>query len=261
MDLYERNYKMLTSDEEEEIEKINAEINTRPGEFKIKSSLYSKYPKAYRFNSSYFPNNFLDPAELHENKKLNIQVDDFSNSLTSEREILNSIRNNKTYFIIGSLFGLFNFGHHSAYLFPEFELGTSFKSDYLLIGEGSGGHYFVFVELEAPTGDITLADGNFGQVFRKGIAQIKEWESWLEANFGNLKETFNKFKNNKTSLPNEFYSFDRSRINYIVIAGRRTDFSEKTYREKELERRNSLFILHYDNLIDSARDIIDRPAY
>ena len=64
-------------------------------------------------------------------------------------------------------------GHHGAYLFPEFPLGTSYKADYLLIGNGSGGHEFIFIELENPKGNITLQNGELGNTFRKGILQVR----------------------------------------------------------------------------------------
>ena len=41
-----------------------------------------------------------------------------------------------------------NIGNHGAYLFPEFQLGSSYKADYLLLGKSSGGFEFIFVELE-----------------------------------------------------------------------------------------------------------------
>jgi hypothetical protein len=262
MDLYDRNYKILTYEEIKEIETINQSCKKQYGKFQITDSkIYSEYPKAYRFYNSLFPNNYLSNLDLRDTDKLNEQLNEFKKILTSEREILSFIRDNKAYFIIGSLFKYFPFGHHAAYLFPEFQLGTSYQADYLLVGKSSGGHFFVFVEFESPTGDITLSDGNFGQVFRKGISQVKDWERWLEANFGSLKETFTKYKNDSESLPDEFYSYDRSRIYYIVIAGRRSNFKGKTYREKEFGKRESLIILHYDHLLESSQEIINSPTY
>lgn len=54
---------------------------------------------------------------------------------------------NRYYHIIGSLLsGLsFHTGHHAAYLFPEFQLGTADHVDYLIVVKGSGGYEFVLV--------------------------------------------------------------------------------------------------------------------
>ena len=49
----------------------------------------------------------------------------------NNRSILNFIREKEHYHIIGSIiWGLsINIGNHGAYLFPEFQLGSSYKAD------------------------------------------------------------------------------------------------------------------------------------
>ena len=68
---------------------------------------------------------------------------------------------------------------------------------------------------------------------------------------GDGKEQFNKNTRNDISLPKELYEYDSTRINYVVIAGRRKDYSEKTYRlRREYQKNDNIYILHYDNLLD-----------
>ena len=53
-------------------------------------------------------------------------------------------------------------------------------------------------------------------------------------------------------MPNEFRTLNKSRINYLVIAGRRSDFNENTYDlKRRLLRSEQINLLHYDNLLDS----------
>jgi len=165
----------------------------------------------------------------------------------------------KAYFIIGSLLKeRFTFGHHEAYLFPEFQIGNSYKADHLLVGRNSDGYHFVFVELEAPSGRISRADGSLGEAFRRGLSQVADWEDWLDARFASLTETFEKAKRRDLPIPSEFFQLDRSRIHFIVIAGRRADFNEKTYR---ISRKHPHMLLHYDNLLDDAREVIGKQTY
>jgi hypothetical protein len=131
----------------------------------------------------------------------------------------------------------------------------------LLVGKNSDGWNFVLVELEAPLGQITLKEGELGTVFRKGIEQVKDWDVWLQAHFPSLKESFDKDRKVNESLPDEFFTLDKSRINFVVVAGSRSDFSEKTYRERRNMKSNSILILHYDNLIDTSKNIIDQNTY
>ncbi|RZG44283.1 Shedu anti-phage system protein SduA domain-containing protein [Acinetobacter wuhouensis] len=228
---------------------------------KFIKSLFWDYPKFLRCYETLFPNNYLDVVELKDKEYLrNIFItlnQRFESKDLNERQILNFINESDYRFVIGALLKrYYNFGHHEAHLFSEFPLGTSFKVDYLLLGKNSHGWHFVFVELEAPIGNITLANGDFGSVFRKGESQIKDWEFWLESNFSYLKEYWWRVKGEEL-LPNEFLTYDRTRVHYIVVAGRREDFTDRTYRIQREKLLNRTLFIHYDNLLDSINELIE----
>ncbi|MFN6488253.1 MULTISPECIES: Shedu anti-phage system protein SduA domain-containing protein [unclassified Nostoc] len=264
MKLYDRDYTILTSDEEAEFRSLKEQEVVIP---KIRNSLFHKYPKAARHYISLFPNNYMDFVDLQDRVGLNNKLTCFQQMLESEdvdeRSILKFISEHRAYFIIGSLLSkYFHFGHHATYLFPEFQLGNSYRSDYLIIGQSSGGHEFVFVELEAPKGRITTAEGDLGEVFRKGIKQLRDWRRWLDSYYSSLKETFDKSRRAEVALPDEFVTMDRSRFHFVVIAGKRTHFTNKTYEIGREERMDTnILLLHYDNLIDTAADVIGRQTY
>lgn len=271
MKLYERDYSNITEEErkqwetlkEQEIVKGPKGLNGR-----VRKSLYRDYPKAVRHFLSLFPNYFLDGVEL-ENNKANFTktLSDFESlmqgSSTTEREILNFIKNKQAHFIIGSILKRrFPFGHHSCFVFPEISLSPNFQVDFLIIGKNSEGCHFIFVELENPYGAITIKDGSFGETIRKGIKQVDDWEVWLEENFANLRPLFEKYLNSSEKLTREFTVFDKTRVHYVVVAGRRSNFSDKTYRlrRNSVEQRK-LHVLHYDNLIDYTRSAIGTQSY
>lgn len=217
-------------------------------------------PKSTYNYKSYFPNNYLHSGYDTSNETLDKGLNDFINLIksveTDERAILNFINKHEYYFILDSIFFKYNFGHHDAYLFKEFELPPNYIVDYLLVGKNSSGYEFVFIEFEHPTKEITLADGSLGNSFRKGIKQIEDWDEWIDANFQSLKNVFKKYQNPNRNLPSEFYELDKTRIHYLVIAGQRKHFNEKTYRLKR-KGINSIKILHYDNLIDTTEWIVN----
>jgi hypothetical protein len=267
MNLYDRDYFALTADEETEWESLKRkEIIMKAGRFPIRKSLFLDYPKAVRHYLSLFPNNYLDILELGDAKRLEGLVEGLTQILdseeTKERDIINYLKQNEAYFIIGSLLKSYyhTFGHHDAFVFPEFQLGNSFKADYLIVGRGSGGFEFVLVELEAPSGNVTISEGELGEIFRKALNQIGDWDNWIDSNYTSLKETFDKYKKPDETLPEEFTHLDKSRMHYAVIAGRRGDFTKKTYRIRR-KRGNDALILHYDNLVDSATNIIGKNTY
>lgn len=271
MTLYARDFNSITDEERSLWEKLMEQekviVNGKPSAI-VKKSLYANYPVAIRHFLSLFPNHFMDSVELRiESEFLVKKLEEFNvflnNDQTTERQVLNFIKNKKAYFLIGAILkSNYRFGHHSLFIFPEFKLPPNFQVDYLIVGENSDGHHFVFVELENPYGQITINDGSYGETIRKGIKQIEDWEIWLEGNFSHLRLVFEQALNRSEKLPKEFTAFDKTRIHYVIIAGRRSDYNEKTYRlqRNNLEQRK-LQIFHYDNLVDFATEAIGTYTY
>jgi len=251
--LHKRDYFSLT--EEEKI--IKKKIDSK----KIMTAKeVASIPKFYFFNSSYFPNHMLDILDL-KSKKNSTSLKAFTKLVQQktigERDIIKFIKQNRAYFIIGSVLKEYNFGNHGAYLFPEFPLSTNHVADYLIVGKNSGGHEFIFIELESIYGSITKGNGSIGESIRKGINQIEDWKFWLEKNFGNLSTQFDKYRNKNKLLPGEYLDFDQSRMHYVVIAGRRENYTDYTYRKRRtLFKESNIKLLHYDNLIDYANVVI-----
>ncbi|MCK4627000.1 MAG: DUF4263 domain-containing protein [Phycisphaerae bacterium] len=267
MKLYDRDYTELRGDEKAKWASLRQEEVNKLGTLEVRQNRFRDYPKAVRHFMHLFPNNYLDTVELQDENRLKSQLDQFRQLIDSdnvtERAITKFIKQNRAYFIVASILKrYFSFGHHGAYLFPEFQLGNSYQADNLLVGKSSDGWHFVFVELEAPVGNITLRNGNLGSAFRDGLDQVADWDTWLQAHYDSLMETFDKYRRTDECLPDDFFKFDKSRFHYVVVAGRRTDFKQKTYRiRRNKGKDNSELILHYDNLVDAAENIIGKDTY
>lgn len=259
--LYNRDYRFLTEEEKNNWDKAKKILC--PGRL-ISVENYKKYcklmPKAAWHYKELFPNNYLNIEALKdidywETMKCEFQT--LLNRNPNEREILNYIKDKEYYFLVASILIYYPFGHHMAFLFREFEMPPNYIADFLLVGKNSDGYHFVFVEFEKPSGTICNKDGDFGTTIRKGIKQLEDWDSWLEKNFSNLMPVFERYLGNyENVLPKEFYQLDKTRINYAIVAGRRNDFNEKTYRlKRKLWRENNFLLLHYDNLIEDTGQI------
>ncbi len=276
MKLYERDFlDGLTTEEKAEYDTLlSQECGGGTRKFG-RINRYPKYPVAARHYYSLFPNNHLDIWEIKGDASFKQLNDDFSALITdpscTERKILNFINFSHAFHIIGSLTRCsFRFdpylpsdpfpkiGHHNGvYLFPEFPLGSDYKADYLLVGKGSGGFEFVFIELEAPNGRITNKGGNLGNAFSKGLSQIDDWARWLDSNFSSLESYFLSHAKVGDALPSEFHRYDSNRMHFVVIAGLRKDFNEKTYSLRlDRDRRNRTLLLHYENLLDYADELL-----
>lgn len=257
-----RNYKIITQEEKQAYEEIHASEKVRRfGNI----NRYNDYPEAVKHYLSLFPNNHIYLCDMKKNQDLhalNVRFYDLYYDIeTNEQDILRFINHDpQAYHIIGSIFnaGGFRFGHHDAYLFPEFRLGNEYRADYLLIGKSSGGYEFIFVELEKPNGRVTLQNGHPGQVIRSGEFQIEDWKSWVDAHFNELKTFFDKEKQVGKTLPTEFYQYDRTRVHYVVVGGTREDYTDTTYQtRRRREQEANILILHYDNLFDAAERLLD----
>ncbi len=252
--LYERNYKELTEKEIEIWDKVEAEFNQSKTNPKSLIKYYDDLPKAVLHHKQLFPNNFLDIPELKREAVLkNIfgKFKEFIDNPCTERDILNFIKTQRAYYIIASIFDGYRFGHHQAFLFREFAFPPNFVADFLLVGKSSDGFEFIFIELENPQGQITIADGEFGTVIRKGIKQVNDWDDWIEKNYYSLRLVFEKYIGTfEQQLPKEFFELEKSRIHYVIVAGRRSDYTAKTYQlRRKLLKSNEILLLHYDNLL------------
>ena len=262
--LYKRDYFKLEPEEIEEKEKIDSE---RSSENKFgKISNFRRYPAAIRHNQSLFPNNYMDIVNLKNEEMISKQCEDFlallNDKSITELDIKHFIQNNEYYHIPASIMkdSGYSFGHHDAFVFKEFSLGTSYVADYVLVGLSSDGYKFIFVEFENPYNNVTTKNGEFGTTIRKGLSQVDDWKRFIESNYFSIGTEFKKYT--KNNLPDEFFIYDSTRINYVVVAGRRADFKEKTYMlKRELEQDKNIKLYHYDNLYDISVNAIGSSTY
>lgn len=250
--LYSVDYTKLTPEEMEKKEEYSL---SRRSLSTLKPMNY--YPLAVRHHISLFPNNHIELMGIKSMSNIQRINSDFLKLISKddciERDVLNFINHTPAYHIVGSILtDRFPFGHHELYLFKEMYLGNEYRTDYVLIGKGSGGYEFVLIEFEKPDGRITLKDGHLGEAFRKGEHQVEDWKSWMDANFKTFSNDLASVKGEQ-ELPEELKSYDHTRFHYVVVAGRRKDFSEKTYLTVRAKKQClDIHLLHHDNLYDSS---------
>ena len=262
MNLYDNDYLNCTEEllkKSEQIEKRNTDMFGF-----INSNYYFELPKEVRHYKSMFPNNFLDIADftIEENRKKMMEQNEqarilINNQKSNELELKKFIKDNRAYHIIGSILKKnFNFGHHGAYIFPEFQLGSDYKCDYLIIGDSSDGFKFVFVEMESINDKPQINKGYFSEALRKGINQINDWQMWLEKNFGSLN--FKKYKSKIKELPEEFFKYSSTRMNYVIVCGRRKDYDGEIRDNcRKLKADSNILVINHDNLIDASDEMLN----
>lgn len=265
MKLYKKDYTILDENDKKLLEELKREENIGKDGNDFFVRLAKRDPKNIMHYESLFPNNYVDLSDLRENKPIFLDLMEqykrkITDKLSTESTILDFIKDNEAYFIVGSLLkNNYNFGHHELFAFREFPLALDYKVDYLLVGKNSDGYHFVFVEFEDPHKSITRKDGSFAETIRKGESQISDWNIWVEENFHILNETvFNNIKNKNLELPKEFRKLDKTRIHFAIVVGIRNNFKDKTRR---LKREKKHLILHYENLVDCCYDAFNSGVF
>lgn len=252
--LHSRDYFLLSDDEAKKKDEYIHQLSGLDI-FNLKPMDY--YPLAVRHHLSLFPNNHIELLGLKEQFNLIEQNKAFFHLIETEgcleRNVLNFINQTPAYHIVGSILkDRFPFGHHELYLFKEMWLGNEYRTDYVLIGKGSGGYEFVLIEFEKPDGRITIKDGHLGEAFRKGLYQVEDWKAWMDAHFDIFVSDLFSVKS-EMDFPTEFQQYDSTRFHYVVVAGRRDDFSDATYRTVRDKRQHlDIHLLHHDNLYDAS---------
>lgn len=272
MKLYQIDYTQKPSSQDEKLFQSVLEKECEGTSIGKKNLRYS-YPASIRHYNSLFPNNHIELIDYKNDDNTDLQdniittIEEFKNLIhknsTNEQDILRFINHKPAFFIPASITvaGGFTFGHHDLYLFPEFKLGDKYRADYLLVGSGSGGYEFIFVEFEKANGRITLNSGHYGEAIRKGNFQIYDWQSWIEANSDRFYTDLAQYKGHK-NLPDSLKKYDSTRFHYVTVAGLRSDYDEVTYRRRrDQKKKEDIVLLHYDNLYDSSLELNNRNSF
>lgn len=264
MQLYERDYSVILTEEEkrayeEELQYENSGITFGNSKLVIRNNRVC--PRFLHPNKeirdfiwqhrSLYPNNYLRLAKFQEEVFFEDEADEFERVLDdakNEQEFQRYIKSNRKWFIPGSVFLEYNFGHHDSYLFPEQKLGTDYVVDYMLLGKNSDGFSIVFVEFEEANADFILKTSNSeSEAVRKGLTQIKDWKRWMDAN----REFFMR----NTGMYKLGIDVPTYRMHYCLVVSRRELISDraKELRSQLMFEMQNVNIVSYDRLLDNMR--------
>ena len=108
------------------------------------------------------------------------------------------------------------------------------------------------MECESINGSIIIKDDVFGESIRKGKTQVENWSFYLEQQWNNVYYKLLEKANDDTSLPKEFTYYDSSRIHFLVVAGRRSEYTDVAQRRIREEEKHRVKITNYDRWYETA---------
>lgn len=198
------------------------------------------------------PDNFIDLGyprfQNIDFDKEACELESILNAASKESDVQRYIKDNKKWFIPGSLFKDYDFGHHSAYLVPEQSLGAEYRADYMLLGKNSIGHQLILVEFEDVNVDYVLKTSNTEtETVRNGFAQIRDWKRWIDDHRDYFLQS-----SGLSTISKDIPSWG---IHYCIVVSRRSRMSD-TANQMRLQMQHEISGLHivtYDRLVDNVR--------
>lgn len=182
----------------------------------------------------------------YEAQQLRIALD----ASKKENDIQRYIKDNRKWFIPGSLLRDYDFGHHDAYLVPEQPLGAEYRADYMLLGSNSIGYHIILVEFEDVNIEYKLTTENAETLsVRKGLTQIRDWKRWMDNNRDYFLDSCG-LSDIRKAIPS--WS-----IHYCLVVSRRTymnDVANQMRGQMQAEMPR-LHIVTYDRLVDNTKKI------
>ena len=166
------------------------------------------------------------------------------------------IKQNRKWFIPGSIFLDYNFGHHDAYLFPEQKLGNEYAVDYMLLGKNSDGYSIVLVEFEKSDTPYCRSTANIeSESVKEGLAQIKDWQRWM------LKNQDYFMRN--IGLTQKGIDIPIFRIFYYLVVSRRDYMNDIAHdmRSQTMYDMRNLKIVTFDRLEENVRKLANNHSW
>ena len=188
--------------------------------------------------------------EFFHSTDFDMESKSFKNQLDcsiKEHDIQDYIKKNSKWFIPLSILKDYDFGHHDAYVVPEFAMGSEYKADYLLIGKNSLGWNYIFVEFEGV--NCRFKQNNKRDVtkeVRNGITQIREWRKWIDC----CKDYFEKTIGKEI----DDYNIPTWVFHYCLVVGRRKEMDDEANSLRgQIQSESGIQIITYDRLVDNIR--------
>jgi hypothetical protein len=154
---------------------------------------------------------------------------------------------------------------------PEFEFGSEYRSDFLVLCADSGWWYADFVEIKSPKARLYLKDGTPSKSLRIAQREISDWQNWIRKNDNYLRERFSRVLREidapaicRPSIHSKGWAEIKDprtviQFSYHIVIGRRHLLSIE-----EQERRMASYkppfneqITTFDRLLDAAKRLDD----
>lgn len=137
-------------------------------------------------------------------------------------------------------------GGHGRWVIPQKELGSEYRTDFVIGEEDSDGFHWQAVELESHNAKCFTKNGDYTKELTHAVKQIQDWRSWIRDNIQYARNERNKNGLGLIDIVPELPG--------LIIIGRRKDLLEKDkYKRQELGNEINIKIHTYDWVYEQAK--------
>ncbi|MGR1221257.1 Shedu anti-phage system protein SduA domain-containing protein [Metapseudomonas otitidis] len=137
------------------------------------------------------------------------------------------------------------FWNSDAPVISRLRLGDDHITDLIVMRDnGSDGFTYELIELESPNDRTFTARGTQSTALTEALQQIEDWKRWISDNPSKAKELFPS---------KSFQLWDRARIRYTVIIGRREDSFAHIEKRRQKSDLYGVDIRSYGFLTDQLK--------
>jgi len=157
---------------------------------------------------------------------------------------------------------------------PEFQLGSEFRSDFVILSAHSVHWHAIFIELKDYKAKLYSKDGNPTKPLRQAQRQISDWREWIRVNEPYLRQRLALILEKDDALPIWPYDIPNYRKGYTsgaaeiadiknyveygfhIVIGRSSSLTpeEREYRHKDCSWGRPE-VATYDRLLTMARRV------
>ena len=140
------------------------------------------------------------------------------------------------------------------YVLPQFQLGSNYRADFIVITGQSNSYDVTIVELKRPSASLYTKEGIISRDLNIACTEVDNYRRWINDNREEFKR--NLAQEIKKKDPSFDDSFDWTRRFHIcskIVIGRRQKLTRE-FRDKNFDlEEKGVSIVSYDRLIDAEK--------
>ncbi len=142
-------------------------------------------------------------------------------------------------------------------LIREFQLGSEFRADYVLLSRGTNDLtvHVELIEFESPQHPLFTASGDASRQLNHAIRQLRDWKAWIRDNRAYFLKQLAKAYKGVFSMDCHWGAAE----SYRIVIGRRSGMTVDQQKQlRALNQEDGHRIMTYDTLLEKYTEVASR---